>query len=204
MRTFNFIAAVSSLLFALLGCASVTPTQELRSGYAIFDIKPGPDATSASIAEAVKVALQANLSQVRIEYGIPPSPLPDKAPRFQLSSPFKGSRLEALAAASGQSLQVANCEGAILTAHGGNTSMRQYGEGSTYFACLMPYQGGYALNIYTTFSKASGAFNTQTLAATLMRPVVGDSADLIPRTISQIVEGVKKTGSTVTLVEAYP
>jgi len=204
MRTFNFIAAVSSLLVALLGCASVTPTQELRSGYAIFDIKPGPDATSASIAEAVKVALQANLSQVRIEYGIPPSPLPDKAPRFQLTSPFKGSRLEALAAASGQSLQVANCEGAILTAHGGNTSMRQYGEGSTYFACLMPYQGGYALNIYTTFSKASGAFNTQTLAATLMRPVVGDSADLIPRTIAQIVEGVKKTGSTVTLVEAYP
>ncbi len=82
--------------------------------------------------------------------------------------------------------------------------MRQYGEGSTYFACLMPYQGGYALNIYTTFSKASGAFNTKTLAATLMRPVVGDSGDLIPRTISQIVEGVKRTGSTVTLVEAYP
>jgi hypothetical protein len=144
MRTFNFIAAVSSLLVALLGCASVTPTQELRSGYAIFDIKPGPRATSALIADAVKVALQANLSQVRIEYGIPPSPLPDNAPRFQLSSPFKGGRLEALAAASGHSLQVANCEGAILTAHGGNTSMRQYGEGSTYFACLMPYQASQA------------------------------------------------------------
>lgn len=37
-----------------------------------------------------------------------------------------------------------------------------------------------------------------------MRPVVGDSADLIPRAIAQIVDGVKKAGSTVTLVESYP
>lgn len=204
MNTLPHRAALSLAWLVLAGCSSVTPTTEMRSGYAVFDIKPGPDATSARIAEAVKVALQANLSQVRIEYGIPPSPLPDKAPRFQLSSPFKGSNLAALAAASGQSLQVANCEGAILKATGGNTAMRRYGEGSTYFACLMPYQGGYSLNIYTTFSQASGAFNTQVLTATLMRPVLGDTSDLIPRTISQIVDGVKKTGSTVTLVESYP
>jgi hypothetical protein len=204
MKAFAHRATITLVWLVLAGCSTVTPTTEMRSGYAVFDINPGPEATTARIAEAVKVALQANLSQVRIEYGIPPSPLPDKAPRFQLTSPFKGSRLEALAAASGQSLQVANCEGAILTANGGTTSMRQYGEGSTYFTCLMPYQGGYALNIYTTFSKASGAFNTQVLAATLLRPVLGDTSDLIPRTISQIVEGVRKTGSTVTLVEAYP
>jgi hypothetical protein len=68
----------------------------------------------------------------------------------------------------------------------------------------MPYQGGYALNIYTTFTKASGAFNSAVMAATLMRPLVGDTSQFIPRTIAYMVDGVKQTGSTVTMIEAYP
>ena len=84
---------------------------------------------------------------------------------------FKGSSLGALAAASGQSLQVPTCDGAILTANARDTSMARYGEGTTFFACLMPYQSGYALNVYTTFTKASGAFSAATLGATLARTV---------------------------------
>jgi hypothetical protein len=68
----------------------------------------------------------------------------------------------------------------------------------------MPYQSGYALNVYTTFTKASGAFNAATLAATMTRTVVGDSSQFIPRTIAQMVDSVKATGAGVTLVEAYP
>jgi hypothetical protein len=188
----------------LAGCASTTPTRELSSGYAVFDVKAAPEVGHARMAEAVKTALQKNMSSVQIVNGIPPSPLPDKAPRFQLVSPFKGSNLGALAAASGQSLQVPTCEGAILMTNARDTSMARYGEATTFFACVMPYQGGYALNVYTTFAKASGSFSAATLGATLARTVVGDSSQFIPRTIAAIVDSVKATGATVTLVEAYP
>lgn len=188
----------------LAGCAATTPTRETSVGYAIYDIKAGPETGATKIADAIKVALQKNTSKVQLANGIPPSPLPEKAPRFQLVSPFKGSNLGALAAASGQSLQVPMCEGATLTANARDSSMSSYGEATTFFACLMPYQGGYSLNIYTTFTKASGAINAATLGATIMRPFVGDSGQFIPRTIGQIVEGVQQTGATVKLVEAYP
>jgi hypothetical protein len=201
MKSFSLaLAAIAAV--GLCGCAGLTPTVEVSSGYAIFDIQAGPDA-GPRITEAVKVALQKNTSQVQITHGIPPSPLPEKAPRFQLVSPFKGSQLGALAAASG-SLQLPACEGAILTANARDTSMSRHGEGTTFFACVMPYQGGYALNVYTTFTKASGAFNAATLAATMTRTVAGDSSQFIPRTIAQMVDGVKATGASVTLVEAYP
>ncbi|HEY6513942.1 MAG TPA: hypothetical protein VI032_18335 [Burkholderiaceae bacterium] len=68
----------------------------------------------------------------------------------------------------------------------------------------MPYQGGYSLNIYTTFTKVSGSVSAATMGATLMRPFVGDSSQFIPRAIEQIVQGVQQAGGTVTLVEAYP
>lgn len=203
MKHFKFTSiAVAALLG--VGCASTTPTRELSSGYAIFDIQAGPEIGAARVTEAVKRALQQHMSAVQIVNGIPPSPLPETAPRFQLVSPFKGSNLGALAAASGQSLQVPTCEGAILTANARDTSMARYGEGTSLFACVMPYQGGYRLNLYTTFAKASGAFSAATLGATLARTVVGDSSQFIPRTIAAIIEAIKQTGAAVNLVEAYP
>jgi hypothetical protein len=185
------------------GCGSTTPTRETSVGYVIYDIQAGPEIGGARIAEAIKLALQKNTSRVQVNNGIPPSPLPEKAPRFQLVSPLKGN-LAALAAASGQSLQVPTCESATLTANARDSSMSRYGESTTFFACLMPYQGGYSLNVYTTFTKTSGSVNAATMGATLMRPFVGDSGQFIPRTIGQIVEGVQQTGARVKLVEAYP
>jgi hypothetical protein len=200
----TFRAAVVAALVTLAGCASTTPTVETTPGYAIYDIKAPAGVTHAQIAEAVKTSLQRNMSAVQITNAIPLSPLPEKAPRFQLVSPFRGSNLAALAAASGQSLQVPTCEGAIMTAQASDSSMRKYGEATSFFACVMPYQDGWSLNVYTTFRKASGAFNAQTLAATLVRPLTGDSSQFIPRTIDGVVEAVKATGATVTLVEAFP
>jgi hypothetical protein len=202
MKTRTALPLVLAALLA--GCAATTPTRETSVGYAIYDIKAGPEIGSAKIAEAIKTALQKNTGRVQISNGIPPSPLPQAAPRFQLVSPLKGSNLGALAAASGQSLQVPTCEGATLTANARDSSMAGYGENTSFFACLMPYLGGYSLNIYTTFTKASGSFNAATLGATLARPLVGDSGQFIPRTIGQIVQGVQQMGAIVTLVEAYP
>ena len=204
-RTAAVIGAVLSGATVLLaGCAATTPTTETSVAYAIYDIKAGPEVTPGRVAEAVKVALQSNTSQVQIVNSIPPSPLPEKAPRFQLLSPFKGTNLAALAGASAQAFQVPTCEGAILTATAGATGMAKYGEATSFFACVMPYQGGYSLNIYARFNKASGAFTSATLVATLAQPLVGDSSKFIPRTIGAIVAGVKETGATVTLVEAFP
>lgn len=197
--TLGVLAALS-----LVGCASTTRTVETSNGYAIFDIKAGPEVTASSLAEAVKTAIQKNTSKAQIQNNIPPSPLPEKAPRFQLVSPFKGSALGAMAAANGQSMQIPTCEGAIQTINAKDDSMAKYAENTTFFTCLMPYQGGYSLNVYTTYSKASGAFNAAVLAATLTRSVTGDSSQFIPRTISSIVESVKRTGASVDMTEAYP
>ncbi len=195
---------VTAAMAALLaGCGTTTPTREMSSGYAVFDIKAGPDVPASKIADAVKTALQQQTSGVQIVNGIPPAPLLEKAPRFQLVSPFKGN-MAALAAASGQSVQAPTCEGAIVTANARDTSMSRYGEASTFFVCVMPYQTGYSMNVYTTFSKASGAFSAALLGATLARTVTGDSSKFIPRTIAAVVDGVKATGATVTTVEAYP
>ena len=205
MKHSNQILTATALAAALLtGCASITPTREISSGYAIFDIQAGPDLTHGKIAEAVKVGLQKSMGWVQITNAIPPSPLPEKAPRFRMVSPFKGTSLGALAAASGQRLEVPACDGAIMTANADDTSMRRYGESTTFFACLMPYQGGWSLNVYTTFEKASGSFSAATLGATLARHVVGDTSQFIPRTIAGMIEQVKAAGAMATLVEAYP
>ena len=182
----------------------MTPqTRLLQLGYAIFDVKG--EIAPAKAAEAIKVALQKSMTGVQISNGLPPSPLPDKPGRFQLLSPFKASSgIAALAASSGQAIQVPTCEGAILTANGRDSSYAKYGEATTFFACLMPYKGGYGLNIFTTFSKASGGFNAATLGATLARTVTGDSGQFIPRTVAGVVDSLKASGATVELLEAYP
>lgn len=182
----------------------MTPTREVSSGYAIFDIQANPDISHSKIAEAVKVGLQKNMGRVQITNAVPPSPLPEKAPRFRMVSPFKGTSLGTLAAASGQRLEVPVCDGAIMTANADDQSMRRYGESTTFFACVMPYQGGWSLNVYTTFEKASGSFSAATLGATLARTVVGDTSQFIPRTIAEMIEQVRAAGAKARLVEAYP
>jgi hypothetical protein len=48
------------------------------------------------------------------------------------------------------------------------------------------------------------AFSAATLGATLARTVVGDSSQLIPRTIAAMVDNLKAAGTSASLVEAYP
>ena len=108
------------------------------------------------------------------------------------------------AQANGASVQVPSCDGAILTANATDSSMSKYAEATTFFVCVMPYQHGYAMDIYTTYAKGSGGFSPATLGVALARSVVGDSSQFIPRTISSIVDGVRQTGATVKLTESYP
>src|SRR5690606_40412207 len=80
-------------------------------------------------------------------------------PRFQLVNPFGGTGFAALAAQSGASLQMATCEGALVTAMAQDTSMSDYGEGTRCSTCRWQYQDGYHLDIHTSFTRTSGGFS---------------------------------------------
>lgn len=196
--------AAALSLSVLAGCASLTPTTEREESYAIYHVAPSETTTARDIGDAIKTGLQRNMSEVRINTSIPPSPLPEKPARFTMIDPFQGSSLGALAAASGASLRVPTCDQAVMTANADDSSMSQYGENTTFFLCLQPYEVGYHIDIYTAFSKQSGGFSTATLGATLARTVVGDASQFLPRTIEEIIAEVEKAGADVTLVEAYP
>lgn len=186
------------------GCASTTPTVERESAYAIYRVTPGPGVTASEVSQAIQTALQKNTGKVQINRGIPPSPLPETPSRFQVVNPFAGSGIGALAAQSGANMQIATCEGALVTATAQNTGMSDYGESTQFTTCLWQYQDGFHVDVYTSFSRASGGFSPDMLGAMLARQVVGDSGQFIPRTVNAIVSGIEGTGSQVTLVEKYP
>ena len=199
----KFVLA-AALAASLEGCASTTPTREQESAYAIYRIAPGAEVTPAQMSQAILTALQKNNSSVQISRGIPPSPLPETPPRFQLVNPFGSTGFAALAAQGGANLQVATCEGALVTAMAQDTSMSDYGEATRFTTCLWQYQDGYHLDIHTSFTRSSGGGSPNMLGAMLARKVVGDSSQFIPRTINDLVAGLEATGSQVTLVEQYP
>ncbi len=198
------ISLVTVFTLFATGCASITQTTEREVGYAIYQVTPGDGATATQIAQALQSALQKSTSRVHINRGIPSSPLPEVAPRFQVVNPFAGSNMAALAARSGADLRIPTCEGALVMATAESTGMAEYGEATSFSVCLWQYQRGYHIDIYTSFNKASGGFSPEVLGATLARKVIGDSSKFIPRTIENIVSSVEKTGSKVTLVEKYP
>ena len=189
-----------ALASVLAACASMTPTVTKQEAYAIYDIKASSVAAS-SVSDSVTQALQKNMTGVRVNKEIPPSPLPAKPQRFTLNDLFKGSGLAAMA---GVGFKVPSCSGAMLTTMASNEAMAKYGENTTFFVCLQPYAEGYWLTVYSTFSKRSGASSPALLGADLARMFVGDSSQFIPRTVNDMIAAVKTTGATVTLLEAYP
>lgn len=192
-----------ALVFGVLaGCGGMgTRTTETIASYAIYDISPGPDSNASKISESIKQALRSSMTSVSITNGIPLSPLPEKPGRFQLTNPFKGS---ALGAMIGAAAVVPTCDGALITAQSRDSAMAAYGENTLFFLCVMPYSAGYHVDIYVSFTRQSGVFSVNTMAATLMRPLTGDSSQFIPRTIQNIVKSIESTGAMVTLVEQYP
>lgn len=194
-------AVFAGALLTLAGCGGMgTKTNETVSSYAIYDIKPAPGVTAGQIGQAIKGVLQKNMSSVQINSGIPPSPLPEQPGRFQLRNPFKGSNLAALTG----NMQMPTCDNAMITATSQDSAMAKYGEKTAFFLCVLPYTAGYHVDMYMTFQRKSGAFSTEALGATLMRPFVGDSSQFIPRTVKEILAAVEQAGATTSLVEQYP
>lgn len=184
--------------------ASMTPTKETIKSYQIYDIKGADKLSPTQLSDAIKVALQKDVTGISITNDLPPHPLPEQAGRFQLSNPFEGSAIGALAATSGQPLEVASCKGSIMMASASNESMASHGENTNFTVCLWPYKGGYHLDFYSAFTKSSGGFSAEALGDSLARSIVGDSSQGIPKTIDDVLTSVKGIGATVSLVEKYP
>lgn len=186
--------------FLLSGCKSglVSPsTKETKRSYVIYNVTV--DSISPSqMSDAIKSALQENTSKVRIVEDLPPYPLPAKAPRFELKSPFgKKSALAALA-----NIKIPTCDGALVYAQAANTSFSAYGEKTQVFVCLWQYESGYHVDVYSHFEIESGGLNN--LGVDFMRSVMGDSSKFVPRTINSIKTKLDELGANVDMVTAYP
>jgi len=120
VRTLLVVLAILQL--SACGGAT-TPTREIQSGYAIYDVKPGEGVGHKQIIDAVVTAIKKNSSEARIINNIPPSPLPDMPGKYEITNPFEGSRLEALA---GQSLGIPKCNDSLVVIHTEKNTMRKY------------------------------------------------------------------------------
>lgn len=199
------ILSVMVLAAMMTSCASVmTPTVQRETTYSIYQVSPSAEVSASQLAEAIQGSLQRNTSNVQVTRGIPASPVPATASRFQVGNALQGTNLAALAAMSGQSLQSITCDGALLYARAGDERVAEYGEGTTFTLCLWQYQGGYHVDVVREFVKSSGSFNAATLGATLARSVVGDSSQFTPKLMNDLVASMEKAGASVTLVESYP
>jgi hypothetical protein len=193
-------AIVSTLAVVVLlsGCATSNQKSEIRTGYAIYDVKVDPAVDARRVYAAVKDGLEKTGYEFSVSIDPPPSPLPAQPSRFQLVDPLKNSNLGALIAASGQSFKTAKCDGASFVAGLKNDHFKRYGEDTAFVTCVFPYAGGFSVNVWHRYSQQSG-----NIGASLARSVVGDSSQFIPRTIESIINGMRAAGLDPRSVENF-
>ena len=199
------VLTLSVMAIALTGCgtmnnALVEKTKTVEY-YRIFDIKTQVD--RYTIAEAASNGLGRNVNDAQEAQPIPTSSeLPEKAGRFTLVNPFKGSSFAALAAQGGQlGFKVATCEDASWTANANRTITGQSQLKMT--ACLFPYNEGYHLNLYATFTKQEGGI--MELSRQAASTMVGTPEEWTEKTFLDIVRQIKtETGAEIEFLEGYP
>ncbi|MBE4583292.1 hypothetical protein BOO34_18665 [Vibrio navarrensis] len=99
-------------------------------------------------------------------------------------------------------MTIPTCEGALVYAQAADTSMSQHGENTQFYTCLWQYKEGYHVDIYTQFQIESGGLAN--LGQDLVRGVMGDSSQFIPRTIGNIKSNLEALNVKADLVDAYP
>lgn len=192
-KTLQLSAAFVGAL-TISGCASVlTPTSTTEEGYVIYDVQGSGIDRSAFLKDITEV-VQTHNSGVRVNRGIPPAQVPDQPGRFTIANPLKGTSLGALAGSAGANLNMAQCDGAIMTLTSDDSSMARYGESSRMAVCVYQYKKGYSVNIYVASAESTGAFSVDTLGATISRQITGGSKQFIPRTINEVRMASEKYG----------
>ena len=197
---------LSFAVLALTGCgtmnnALVEKTKTIEY-YRIFDIKTQAD--RYTIAESASNGLGRNVHDATEARPIPTSSeLPVKADRFALVNPFEGSKLGALMSGGGGQLgfKIATCDKASWTANATRSISGQSELKLT--ACLFPYQEGYHLDLYATFTKKEGGF--MELSRMASSAMVGTPEEWTEKTFLDIVRQIKNdTGAQVSFIEGYP
>jgi hypothetical protein len=116
-----------------------------------------------------------------------------------MNDPLANSGIGALMAAQGQSMKTPVCNSPVLTLNSGNKS----GSGNTtFFLCVVPYKAGYSVNIYATFSSASGGISVAALSSALSKSIAGDSSQYIPRAMNEVRVAAESVGGKVTIIDS--
>lgn len=199
-------ALMASCVIALSGCASVmTPTKEVKQYYAIYDIKPVKGVSPTQLTKAIKTRLQEVMSGVQFVEGIPPSPLPSRPARFNAMSSLTDTAVNFEQVRSMPSVTVVNCPGATLSASSQKGSLQSGNEEATFFFCLIPYAGGgHHLDMYSTYTKITGAYTPGVLAVSALQGLIGDYSQFIPQKTKAVLDAVDAAGFKTVLIEKYP
>lgn len=198
------ISSLAVALGLLAGCGTVNNTLAEKTKtveyYRIFNITTQAD--RYSVIDAASNGLGQNINSARENTPIPSfSEAPEKPGRFTLVNPFEGSNFAALAAASGTSLKMASCEGAVWIAQADREV-----EGSDSLkltACLWEYKDGYHLDTYATFKKTTGGI--MQLSRSMANAIAGTPEEWTEKTFLDIVRNIKsETGAQIDYLEGYP
>lgn len=180
------------------GCSSLTPTYKKDASFVIYDVQP-ISVNRSQLLDAITQAVQKNQSEVRVTRDIQTGDLPENPVRFTMNDPLANSGIGALMAAQGQSMKTPVCNSPVLTLNSGNKS----GSGNTtFFLCVVPYKAGYSVNIYATFSSASGGISVAALSSALSKSIAGDSSQYIPRAMNEVRVAAESVGGKVTIIDS--
>jgi len=188
-------------LAMLSGCASTAKTNSTEQAYMIIDVK-GDSSIRENVLETVISTVQENMDTLTVSRGIPPADVPKKPSRFKLTSPFGESAIGALVQAQGGMLKVPSCQDPLLTMKS-DDSTDGFSEKTSFFICVVQYQQGYHVDIYTTFQQSSGGLSMDALSASLARSLVGDTSQIIPRTMKRIEIALSEENLETKIVDSY-
>jgi hypothetical protein len=198
MRRSILIAAVLALI---TGCVSTAKKDTTEEAYLIIDVKGDPSIRDL-VLDTVISSVEKSMDSLTVSRGIPPQDLPEKASRFKLTAPFENTTIGALMQSQGAMLNVPSCQDPILTMKSEDNN-RDWGESTSFFVCVVQYQQGYHVDVYTTFKQKSGGLSIDALSQSLARSIVGDTSQIIPRTMKGIEVALSEQNLETKIVESY-
>lgn len=191
-------------LTMISGCSStMTPTRSTEQAFLIIDVKGDSSIRNTLLSSLIKTT-QENMKRVSVDKGIPSSILPETATRFELVEPvtMNNGGMGALMAAQGMSMKVPKCNNPLLTMRS-DTSTTNLDDSTTFFFCVVQYKTGYQIDIYSTFKQTTGGLSVNAISKSIATSLLGDSSQLIPRTMKRIYETVKSVDESAVIVDSY-
>ncbi|PMG71613.1 hypothetical protein BCU84_02655 [Shewanella sp. 10N.286.51.B7] len=192
---------IATVLGLISGCVSTAEKKSTEQAYLIIDVK-GDSSIRDLVLDTVVSSVEKSMDSLTVSRGIPPQELPEKATRFKLTSPFANSSFGALMQSQGAMLKFPSCQDPILTMKSDDND-QDWGESTSFFVCVVQYQEGYHVDVYTTFEQSSGGLSVDALSQSLARSIVGDTSQIIPRTMKGIESDLAGENLETKIVDQY-